>query len=255
MRGTAHNVTGRRFVDRTVIVTGGASGIGLAAARRFAGEGARLVIADRQADAAGEAADEVKAAGAPDALGVACDVARPEQVERCVARALDRFGELHVIVNCAGVMAFKPFVELTTADWQQILGVDLLGAFLFNQQGLLHMQRGGAIVNVSSIHARETEPLVAAYAAAKAAMVSMTRSAAIEAAPRGIRVNAVLPGAVDTPMLWDNPNVRSGVERIDPDEVGEPDDIAAVIAFLAAPGAAFVQGTALVVDGGRLARL
>jgi NAD(P)-dependent dehydrogenase (short-subunit alcohol dehydrogenase family) len=101
----------------------------------------------------------------------------------------------------------------------------------------------------------ETEPMVAPYAAAKAALVSLTRSAALEGRPRGIRVNAVLPGAVDTPMLWDNPNVKAGIEKVDRSDVGEPADIAAAIAFLASSDAKFIQGSALVVDGGRLDRL
>jgi NAD(P)-dependent dehydrogenase (short-subunit alcohol dehydrogenase family) len=117
------------------------------------------------------------------------------------------------------------------------------------------MRRGGAIVNVSSVHAVETEPLVAPYAAAKAALLSLTRSAALEGKAKGIRVNAVLPGAVDTPMLWDNPNVKSGVEVIDKADVGAPEDIAGAIAFLLADEARFVDGTSLRVDGARLARL
>ncbi|MFZ6182716.1 SDR family NAD(P)-dependent oxidoreductase [Nannocystis pusilla] len=256
MPNTAETPTScRRFAGKTAIVTGGASGIGLAAARRLAAEGARLVLADLHGEAADSAARALVAAGAADALGVACDVSRDEQVEACMRRALDRFGAVDVIVNNAGLMTFEPFIDLTGADWARVLGVDLMGAFLFIRQGLLHMQAGGAIVNVSSIHARETEPHVAPYAAAKAALVSLTRSAAIEGKPRGLRVNAVLPGAIDTPMLWENPNVKSGVERIDRSEVGHPEDVAAAIAFLAAPEAAFVQGTAVVVDGGRLARL
>jgi meso-butanediol dehydrogenase / (S,S)-butanediol dehydrogenase / diacetyl reductase len=110
-------------------------------------------------------------------------------------------------------------------------------------------------VNVASIHAVMTEPLVAPYAAAKAAVVSLTRSASIEGVAKGIRVNVVLPGAINTPMLWDNPNVKSGAEKIDPSVVGKPEDIAAAIAFLASDDAAFVTGTALRVDGGRLDRL
>src|SRR4051794_14764115 len=117
------------------------------------------------------------------------------------------------------------------------------------------MKSGGAIVNVSSIHAEETEPLVAPYAAAKTALLSLTRSAALEGKPKGIRVNAVLPGAIDTPMLWDNPNVRSGAEVIDKTRVGSPDDVAAAIAFLAGDDAGFVDGAGLRVDGGRLVRL
>jgi NAD(P)-dependent dehydrogenase (short-subunit alcohol dehydrogenase family) len=117
------------------------------------------------------------------------------------------------------------------------------------------MKPGGAIVNVSSVHAVETEPLVSSYAAAKAALLSLTRSSALEGKPLGIRINAILPGAVDTPMLWDNPNVKDGEEKINKADVGSPEDIAAVIAYLASDDAKFVQGAALRVDGGRLSRL
>ncbi|GJG89593.1 3-oxoacyl-ACP reductase [Gemmatimonadetes bacterium T265] len=238
-----------------MIVTGAASGIGLATARRFGSEGARVVIADRDAAGAAAAADEVKGAGAPDAWGAACDVSDEGAVVACVAETIKRFGSLDVVVNNAGLMTFTPLSDLTGDDWRRVFGVDLLGTFFFIKQAFLHMPTGGSVVNVSSIHAIETEALVAPYAAAKAAVVSLTRSAAIEGKPRGIRVNAVLPGAVDTPMLWDNPNVKSGVEKVDRSMVGEPEDLAAVIAFLASDEAKFVQGTTLVVDGGRLDRL
>jgi meso-butanediol dehydrogenase / (S,S)-butanediol dehydrogenase / diacetyl reductase len=244
-----------RFDGKVVLVTGGASGIGLATAKRFASEGARIVIADRDVPDEGPATTAVKERGAPDVWACACDVSNEDQVAKCVSGAMDHFGRIDVIVNNAGMMTFKPLTELTGADWTRVLAVDLLGAFFFIKQGFLHMKPGSAIVNVASIHARETEPMVAPYAAGKAAVLSLTRSAAIEGKPRGIRVNAVLPGAVDTPMLWDNPNVKSGVEKIDKADVGTPDQLASAIAFLASDDAAFVQGTGLVVDGGRLDHL
>jgi NAD(P)-dependent dehydrogenase (short-subunit alcohol dehydrogenase family) len=244
-----------RFENRTIVVTGGAGGIGLATAERFASEGARVVIADRDADRANAVTDQVKRAGAPDVWACACDVSDPAQVASCVSAAIARGGSLDVVVNNAGLMTFKSIVDLTRDDWTRVLGVDLLGAFFFIQQAFQHMKPGGAIVNVASIHAVETEPMVAPYAAAKAALVSLTRSSALEGKPRGIRVNAVLPGAVDTPMLWNNPNVKAGIEKIDRADVGAPSDIAAAIAYLASDDAKFVQGAALVVDGGRLDRL
>lgn len=241
--------------NKSVIVTGGASGIGLATAKRFAREGARLVIADLNAAKAEEAAEQVKSAGAADAFGFACDVSIETQVEATVRATLDRFGRLDVIVNNAGLMIFRPLVEVTADDWRRILGVDLMGAFFFIRQAFLHMPAGGAIVNVSSVHAVETTPLVAPYATAKAALLSLTRSAAIEGAPKKIRVNAVLPGAIDTPMLWENPNVKSGAEKIDPSVVGKAEDVADVIVFLASDEARFVQGANVRIDGGRLSRL
>jgi NAD(P)-dependent dehydrogenase (short-subunit alcohol dehydrogenase family) len=243
------------FTDRVVIVTGGAGGIGLATGRRFAAGGGRIVVADLNAQKAAAAADELKRAGAPDALGIGCDVSKEDQVTAAVGATLDRFGRLDVVVNNAGLMTFKPLTALTGEDWTRILSVDVLGAFFFTKQAFLHMPAGGAIVNISSVHAVETTPLVAPYAAAKAALLSLTRSAALEGAPKNIRVNAILPGAIDTPMLWDNPNVKSGVEVINRASVGRPEDVADVIAFLASDEAKFVQGAAVRVDGGRLSRL
>ena len=245
----------KRFADKAVIVTGGAGGIGLAVAERFAAEGARVVVADLKADAAGAAAETLRRAGAPDALGVACDVSSEEQVEAAAAAAVGRFGRLDAVVNNAGLMTFKPIDELTRADWQRVLDVDLFGAIHFTRQAFLRMTAGGAIVNIASVHAVMTSPLVAPYAAAKAAVLSLTRSTAIEGAAKRIRANAIMPGAIDTPMLWDNPNVKSGAEKVDRAMVGEPKDIAAAAAFLASDDAAFITGSALRVDGGRLDRL
>lgn len=152
-------------------------------------------------------------------------------------------------------MLFKPIEAYTDADWLQVLGVDLLGAMRFTRQAFLHMGAGGAIVNVASVHAVMTSPLVAPYAAAKAAILSLTRSTSVEGRAKGVRANAVLPGAIDTPMLWENPNVKSGAEKIDPADVGTPDDVAAAIAFLASDDAKFVTGESMRVDGGRLDRL
>jgi NAD(P)-dependent dehydrogenase (short-subunit alcohol dehydrogenase family) len=244
-----------RFDGKVAIVTGAASGIGLATAKRFGSEGARVVIADVKPDKAEAAAEEVKRAGAPDAIGIACDVSDDSAVASLVAKTRERWGDFHVVVNNAGLMIFKPLEQQTRDDWEKVLSVDLLGAFYFIKQAFLHMPRGGAIVNVSSIHAIETTPLVSAYAAAKAAVLSLTRSASLEGTPKGIRVNAVLPGAVNTPMLWENPNVKSGLEHIDRGVLGQPQDLAAVIAFLASDEAEFVRGSSVIVDGGRLGKL
>jgi glucose 1-dehydrogenase len=132
--------------------------------------------------------------------------------------------------------------------------VNLRSVFLFVKYAVPHMKTGGAIVNVSSVHAHQTTANVAAYAASKGGMEAMTRALSIELSAYGIRINCVAPGAVDTPMLWENPNVRSGAEKI-AGAVGKPKELAAGIAFLAAAEAEFITGATLVVDGGRLSQL
>jgi NAD(P)-dependent dehydrogenase (short-subunit alcohol dehydrogenase family) len=245
-----------KLEQRSAIVTGAAGGIGLATARRLLAEGASVLLADLHQDKLDAAAAGLARDSHPDRIAtVVCDVAHEDQVAAAADAAIARFGHWDIVVNNAGLMIFKPIEEQTADDWQRILGVDLLGAFFFIKQAFLKMKGGGAVVNVSSVHAVETEPLVAPYAAAKTALLSLTRSAALEGKPKGVRVNAVLPGAIDTPMLWDNPNVRSGAEVINKAEVGTADDVAAAIAFLCGIDAAFVWGAGLRVDGGRLVRL
>ncbi len=244
----------QRFAGRVAIVTGAASGIGLATATRLAREGARVVIADVDAQALQTAQARFSDAGLQ-ALTQRCNVANEDDVHATVHAALDHFGRLDVLVNNAAVMTFAPIVDLAPADWRRVLDINLTGPFLLMRAALTHMGRGGAVVNVSSIHAVETTANVAPYAASKAALIALTHVGAIEARPRGVRVNAVLPGAVDTPMLWHNPNVQSGAEQIDRAVLGEPPDLAAAIAFLASDDAHFVNGAALPVDGGRLAQL
>ena len=245
----------RRFENRTVLITGGLGGIGLAAAQRFAREGASLALVDLRTGGAAQAIEDCERAGAPGAIALACDVGDEAQVQATVAATLERFGRLDVIVNVAGMMLFKPLEQFDGEDWNRVLAVNLLGPVHLTRLALRHMPPGGAIVNIASVHARMTTPMVAPYAAAKAALLSLTRSTAIEGRARGIRANAILPGAIDTSMLWSNPNLQSGAEAIAPEDVGTPDDVAGAIVFLASDDARFITGATLEVSGGRLARL
>ena len=244
-----------RYTDRVVIITGSASGIGLATAQRIGSEGGRIVLADLSEEKLLTAARDVTAAGAPEVLTIRCDVSNEKDVDQVFAQTLERFGRVDLVVNNAGVMIFKPLVEHEASDWTKVLGIDLMGAFYFTRGAFRAMKNGGAIVNVSSVHAVETTPLVASYAAAKAAILSLTRSAAIEGKEKNIRACAVLPGAVETPMLRENPNIKSGLETINQSDVGRPEDIASAIAFLGSSDANFITGDGIRVDGGRLSRL
>lgn len=242
----------RRFEGKVAVVTGAAGGIGAAIAARLAAEGARVAIVDLRPDAATAAAAKL----GDDAIGVGCDVGDEQAVTSATQTVIDRWGRLDVVVNNAGLMTFKRLSEWTADDWLKVLHVDLLGAAFFTRQAFLHCgAHGGAIVNIASVHAVMTSANAAPYAAAKAAMLSLTRTTSIEGRDVGLRANAILPGAIDTPMLWDNPNIKSGAEVIDKRDVGRPEDIAAATAFLASDDATFITGATLAVDGGRLAKL
>ena len=235
-----------RFGGKVALVTGADGGIGGAVAKRFAEEGAMVVAGVRRHDPAKplDAAWDV----------IELDVADPAAAVRAVEGIVERHGNLDVLVNAAGSMPFKPLAQLEPAEWRETLDADLIGPFVLIRE-MLRRGRPGTVVSVASIHALAVEAEAAAYAAAKAALVSLTRSAALEGRGTGLRCNVVLPGAVETPMLRNNPNVASGAETIAPGELGQPADIAALVAYLASPDAAFINGAAITADGGRMAHL
>lgn len=224
-----------------VLVTGAAGGIGGAVAERFARSGAQLALVDR---------DFPQSTG--DALLLPTDLGEPGEVAAAFDALIARYGRIDVLVNVAGMMIFKPLADHGAQDWQRLLAVNLIAPALLSGRALAAMGRGGAIVNIASVHARRTSPDVASYAASKAALVSLTRSTAIEGKPLGIRCNAILPGAIDTPMLRASPNIASGKEVIDPADIGQPEDVAALAWFLASDEARFITGEDIVADGGRM---
>jgi len=239
-----------RFKDKVCLVTGGGSGIGEAACKRFAAEGGKVVVVDLNEDHGNTTVKAITDAGGQ-AIFAKADVSNSAEVQAAVKAAVDKWGKIDVIVNDAAMMTFKPIVELPDEDWDKVLAVNLRSVFLFCKYGVPHMPQGGAIVNISSVHAHETTRNVVPYASSKGGMEAFTRGFSEELEDRKIRINSVAPGAVNTPMLWDNPNVKSGQEKIE-GAIGEPRDIAAAICFLAADEARFITGTTLVVDGGRL---
>jgi NAD(P)-dependent dehydrogenase (short-subunit alcohol dehydrogenase family) len=251
------NPGGDRFRDKVVIITGAAGDIGAATAKRFAQEGARVVITDMptMTDRTTALADACKTAGAPDAFAANCDVSRESDVSAVIEATMARFGRIDVLVYVAGRMIFKPLKDISTEEWRALMDVNFMGAVYFTREAMSVMKPGSAIVNIASIHAFQTSPLVAPYAAAKAAMLSLTRSTAIEGQALGIRANAVAPGAIDTQMFRASPNVASGKEQVPEGMLGRPEDVASVVAFLASADAAFMTGSVVTADGGRMALL
>ncbi len=241
-----------RFQDKVCIVTGGGAGIGRACCLRLAMEGGQVIVAGRTESEGVEVVHTIAAAGGKAEL-YTVDVGFADQIRACVDYVAGKYGRVDVLVNCAAMMTFTPIVDLDPLDWDKLMEVNLRSVFLFTKYCLPHMKQG-AIVNVSSVHAHQTTPNVVPYAASKAGMEGFTRGLSLEVPMENARVNCVAPGAVDTQMLWNNPNVKSGKETIT-GAVGEPADLAAAVCFLAAEEAKFINGTTLVVDGGRLAML
>ncbi len=239
-----------RFQDKVCLVTGAGSGIGKACAMQFAREGGKVTVVDLNEHHGNQTVQEIQAAKS-EAIFAKCDVGDPAGVKAAVEATVDRWKHIDVVVNDAAMMTFQPVIDLPDEDWDKVLNVNLRSVFLFCKYSVPHMPAGGAIVNISSVHAHETTKNVVPYASSKGGMEAFTRGFAEEIASKKLRVNCVAPGAVDTPMLWNNPNVKSGVEKVE-GAIGKPEDIAAAVCFLAAPEARFITGTTLVVDGGRL---
>jgi len=243
-----------RFAGKVVIVTGAASGIGAATAALFAREGALLSLADLNAEPLRARARALDIA-AHALLQTTTDVADAEQVEALVAATVKKFGRLDVLVNNAGVGVLGRVTELSTSDWRKMFAVLVDGPFFASRAAIPYLIRTkGAIVNVGSISGMYGDHRLAGYDAAKGAIVNLTRAMAVDHGPEGIRINAVCPGSVATPMsaalLADERIVRHYAEAVPLGRSGKPEEIADAIAFLASSQASYVNGHCLVVDGG-----
>ena len=244
--------------DRVAVVTGGAQGIGAACARRLAAEGAAVAIWDL-ADAAGQAlAAELAAAGAR-TLYCRCNVAHKAEVDAALAQTEAALGPVDALVNNAGIFKAAEFLDITEADWDAVIAVNLKGSFLVGQavaRGMAQRQRG-AIVNMSSVNGVLTIPTIASYNASKGAINQLTRVMALSLAERGVRVNAVAPGTIATELarnavLTSDEAKARIMSRTPMKRLGEPEEIADVVAYLLSDAASYVTGEIVTADGGRM---
>lgn len=245
--------------EAVALVTGGSSGIGEATATAFLAAGYRVAICARDSERLAEAEGRLSNAGR--VLARRCDVSDPEQASSLVVATIERFGRLDAVVNAHGVAGEpSPIEELAPSDWSELLGINLLGPIHVTRAAIPSLRSTrGSIVNISSLNAHRAEPGMAPYGVAKAGLESFTRYAAHELAADGIRVNAIAPGWIMTPMA------QPFLERLDlvgkpldsmmMGRVGKPEEVAAVAVFLASSGASYVTGETVVVDGGRLSKL
>ena len=244
------------FSGKVALVTGAAAGMGLATAQAFAEAGAAVVLADFK-DAVKAAAQKLTSAGHK-AIAVRCDVSDEAQVAAMVDRTVAEFGRLDAAFNNAGVMArIAPTAESTREEWERVIGINLRGVWSCMKHELRHMERqgSGTIVNNASVGALTGNPGIGSYIASKHGVIGLTRTAALEYIKKGIRVNAVNPGLIDTQIGHD---VFKGDEQVYAEaarsvpigRAGRPEEIAAVVLWLCSPGASYVVGHGLTVDGG-----
>jgi NAD(P)-dependent dehydrogenase (short-subunit alcohol dehydrogenase family) len=244
---------------RVAIVTGGGSGIGLAVGERLAADGLKVAVFDRDGDAAEEAAGKITSSSGT-ALGVTVDVTERDQIEAGVAQVRRQLGRPTVLVNNAGVHAIDPFLSITPEKWHRILEVNLTGTFNCCQAVLPDMIEAGwgRIVNISSSSAHSGQQMMTHYVAAKSGVIGFTKALALEFGPKGVTVNTIPPGFIDTPMLRRQESKGLLGEGVDHHaaltpvrRIGRPEDVAAMCSFLVRDEAAYVTGQVLGVNGGR----
>ncbi len=243
-----------RLRDRFAVITGGASGIGAATARLFATEGARVAILDRDQQAAESVAEEIRGSGGR-AGAFLCDVSDEPAVRQAVDDAAALHGPITVLFNNAGIAIRRSVAELDVRDWDQVIAVNLRGAFLCSKHCLRHFHdQGGSIIHASSVTGITGVRGRAAYSAAKGALAALTRNMALDLAPRGIRVNCVCPGFVRTPLiraLLEDPERAARLVGMHPlGRLGEAEDVARAMLFLACEESSWITGISLPVDGG-----
>ncbi len=251
------------FPSRVALVTGGAYGIGRAIVREFVAHGEAAVIADVNIDR-GKLLEAAIFAEGGHARFIRADVRDESSIQTLIEKTVEEFGHIDVLCNNAGIERYKRAEDYTSQDWSDVVDTNLRGAFLCSKYAHPHLkERRGAIVLTSSVQAFANEPQIAVYAATKAGLLGMTRAMSLDFAPEGIRVNAVCPGAIQTGMmesfLNDHPNPEEFLQTVGRSvplqRIGQPEDIARAVWFLASPQASYITGTTLVVDGGLLCRL
>jgi len=246
-------MTRKRFENKVAVITGAASGIGAATARLLAREGAHVVLADLNDNGGASIAADLGAT----AMAIKCDVSSAADIEALIKAAVDRHGRIDILFNNAGIGSFGTSVEIQPTEWERVIAVDLHSVYYACHFAIPHMPRGGAIVNTASISGMGGDYRFAAYNAAKGAVINYTRALAVDHARDGIRVNALCPGLVDTPITagaQQLPGLKEEWEsRIPLGRAAQPEEMASVVAFLASEDASYVTGTIMVADGGTTA--
>ncbi len=247
---------------KIAIITGARRGMGKSHALLFAKSGAKVVVADISQEDCQLVVDEIKKSGG-EAIAVKCDVTKKEEVDGMVKAALDKWGKVDILVNNAGIVHVAPFLEMKEEDWDRVLDINLKGSFLCAQAAVKEMikQKSGVIVNIASVEMGQVgigAPMTAHYCASKGGVVAMTEALAAELAPYNIRVNAIAPGTIKTPMIEmamkQAPElVKKIVDKIPMGRMGEPEEVSNLVLFLASNASSYMTGSTVIIDGGLLA--